>query len=638
MSDQTLMDEATARASGSDEFRHLWATLPLDSGTREGAPSLTIPVDRERPGASSHPAAAGPDGPEAPALVMLRMLGEGGMGVVHLARQTRLHREVAVKTAKGFAANPHAARALREEALITANLQHPNVIPIYAVEETPDGQPRIVMKSVEGTAWSDILDGSAPLPEDASADPLRWHLELLAQVANAIEYAHSRGILHRDLKPENVMIGRFGEVYVLDWGLAVSMREEDRGVLPMASDVTGIAGTPVYMAPEMTMGTGGRLGAYTDVYLLGAVLHEILTGLPPHAGGTVYEAMKRAYVSAPPTYPDTVPAELAQICSRALSREPHDRFGSAEELRAAIVAYLRHRTSIQLSDEASARLTRLEKLIHAVESAEDERLVRDLFAEARFGFEQALRDWADNESAKRGASRALHLMVTHEVRRRNLDAARSYLGMLESPPAELEASIAQLADELAAEQRAYRDLETRAREADRTLGASGRAVAAIVFGIGASGSILLIDWADVTGLAPLTSSGYVGWLVILAACTAFFIHIFRSTLMSNEVNRQIVYGTIAGIAAVAATRFTIYFSDLPVRTGFRIELIVYALGFAMLAVVSNYRIFVAAAVCALGAVLDAAVGTDRLHLVAACLFVAFGALAWAWATVAKPHR
>ena len=637
MSDRSS-DATTQRSSSSDEFRDVWATLPLDSETREAVPSLTIPVDHELCPEPSDPALAVTKDVELPSLVVLRVLGEGGMGVVHLARQATLHREVAVKTAKSAGVSTWAARALREEALITANLQHPNIIPIYAMEETEDGHPRIVMKRVEGTVWSDVLDGSAPLPEEAVADPLRWHIELLVRVATAIEYAHSRGILHRDLKPENVMLGRFGEMYVLDWGLAVSMREEDRGVLPMATDVKGIAGTPMYMAPEMTLGTGSALGVHTDVYLLGAVLHEVLTGEPPHVAQTVYEAMRRAYVSEAPTFGGDVPPELASICRRALAREASDRFGSAEELRAALVGYLRHRTSNQLSEQASHRLERLRALVGGEADGDDDRTVRDLFAEARFGYEQALREWPDNGVAKAGLAEAVRQVVMHEVRTKNLEAARSYLAMLESPSPDLQGAVTALADELAAQHRTLRELERRAREVDRTMGASGRALAAILFGVGASASLVLIDWADHAGVAALTHTAYLGWLVILALGTTLVVHAFRHVLLSNEVNRQVVYGTASVVAAVVATRFAIFFSDLPVRLGFRFELVVYGMGFAMLAVVSNYRVFTAAVMCLIGAVLDAALQTERLHVLAASLFMAFAALAWAWASAPTSPR
>src|SRR5689334_21645835 len=126
-----------------------------------------------------------------------------------------------------------------------------------------------------------MRDGNAARERYGADDLLEYNLSILVQLCSAVSLAHERGVLHRDLKPENVMIGRFGEVYLVDWGIAVSLTADLQGRLPLAAEQNEIAGTPCYMAPEM-LGALGKLSERTDVYLLGAILHENLSGEPPH--------------------------------------------------------------------------------------------------------------------------------------------------------------------------------------------------------------------------------------------------------------------------------------------------------------------------------------------------------------------
>ncbi len=206
-------------------------------------------------------------------------LGEGGMGVVHLATQATMGRHVAVKTLRAGAGDLDATLRILREAWITGALEHPNVVPVYDVGVDASGAPIIVMKRIAGSAWCDLIADTGEIAKRFSVgDPFEWNLRILASVCNAVHFAHSRGILHRDLKPENVMVGAFGEVYVLDWGIAVSMDDDPSGRLPLASQATEIAGTPCYMAPEMLLGDPTALSPRTDVYLLGAIFYEIFAG------------------------------------------------------------------------------------------------------------------------------------------------------------------------------------------------------------------------------------------------------------------------------------------------------------------------------------------------------------------------
>jgi len=168
-----------------------------------------------------------------------------------------------------------------------------------------------------------------------AADLLTWNLGILLHVLNALRFAHKLGILHRDLKPGNVMIGDFGEVYLLDWGIAVSLRDDGTGRFPLASAASTLAGTPAYLAPEMLGRAGGPpLSERTDVYLVGAVLHEIIAGHPPHRGNNSL-AVITSVLASRPELPASAPPELARICTRAMHAEPEQRFESADALRLA---------------------------------------------------------------------------------------------------------------------------------------------------------------------------------------------------------------------------------------------------------------------------------------------------------------
>jgi serine/threonine protein kinase len=203
-------------------------------------------------------------------------LGEGGMGIVHLGTQATLGRHVAVKTLRKGAGGDDAVLRILREAWVTGTLEHPNVVPVHDVGVDADGAPVIVMKRIEGRSWSALMHDPAEIARRFGAtDALEWNLRTLASVCNAVHFAHSRGILHRDLKPENVMIGEFGEVYVLDWGIAVSLKDDPSGRLPPVSQAKEIAGTPHYMAPEMLLGDPKLLSPRTDVYQLGAIFYEV---------------------------------------------------------------------------------------------------------------------------------------------------------------------------------------------------------------------------------------------------------------------------------------------------------------------------------------------------------------------------
>ncbi|MCA3016602.1 MAG: serine/threonine protein kinase, partial [Myxococcaceae bacterium] len=269
-------------------------------------------------------------------------IGTGGMGRVVAARQTVLDRPVATK----FLKTPDGdASALLREAIVTGRLEHPNIVPVHLLAVTQSGAPFFAMKRVDGSPWSEAL---------ARGQPLLEALEVLLKVCDAVSFAHARGVLHRDIKPDNVLVGSFGEVYLVDWGLAVALGPDE--VLPPAASAP-FAGTPAYMAPEMAAGLGAALCVQSDVYLLGATLYEVLTGRLPHRAETPAGVVTVAFKGQPPEFDKPVPPELASICTRAMAKAPADRFPTVAAFKEALASYLRHREAWVIYEQARQRLT-----------------------------------------------------------------------------------------------------------------------------------------------------------------------------------------------------------------------------------------------------------------------------------------
>ena len=416
------------------------------------------------------------------ALDMERTIGEGGMGIVRLATQRSLGRKVAVKTLREAVKSEAATLRLLREAWVTGTLEHPNIVPVYDLGLDEDGSPIIILKRIEGLEWSEVMRNAELARERyGTEDLLENNLRILIQVCNAVSLAHARGVLHRDLKPENVMIGSFGEVYLVDWGIAVSLVPDPLGRLPLAADQKEIAGTPCYMAPEM-LGALGTLSVRTDVYLLGAILHEILTGLPPHNGN--FRQILASVLLSTFVYDASVPPELAEIARRAMSRQPEERFASAEEVRLRLEWYLRHRGSLAISAEATRRLDDMETLLRS-EAPRDS--LRDplyhLFAECRFGFRQAIKESSDNETARHGLHRAIEIVVRFELSRGAADAAAGALAEIESPPADLVREVEVALRARVAEKKKFERLEQLDADLDPMTGRRTRVTVTALMGI-----------------------------------------------------------------------------------------------------------------------------------------------------------
>ena len=549
-------DAATTRPG--DELDTLLTGLGLDAKTILGrhhngtiAPTPELPESRDNVAiAALRPldlSAIAPD------FKLGRTLGEGGMGIVRLAQQVALARDVAIKSTKPGPASPQAALALLREAWVLGRLEHPNVVPIHTLGQDEAGAPAFVMKRVEGEAWCEFIAEPERLPLAARADPLRWHLGVLSQVCNAVAFAHSKGVLHRDLKPANVMIGPFGEVYVLDWGLAVSLNpDQDR--IPLAKDVKDIAGTLHYMAPEMVAAKGEQLDERTDVYLLGALLHEVLTGRPRHTGVTPMEVLAAAWHSRTVDYGADVPVELAAIANRATSFNPAHRFPDALAMQQAIADFLEHRSSLEVADAAELRLTELRRLLDAADP--DLEAVATTFSACRFGFQVALQSWPGNEAANQGLERALRLMIAFDLKTGNPGAARTLIASLPQPDPELLARVVALdiAQSEAGERAA--ELAKLQQELDLRIGSRTRSFVALLMGLifgGVPAVYAVREWQGTYEPAHVNNFVLAGsFLVACLISGAWAFETMTKTLFNRRFALSLLAIAVANVSLAGA--------------------------------------------------------------------------------------
>src|SRR5438270_9477159 len=259
-------------------------------------------------------------------------IGRGGQGVVYRARQKSLNRPVALKViGLGHWATEAHLKRFRREAESAASLEHPCIVPIYEVGER-GGSCYFSMKLVEGGQLDDVVRRE-PIS-------IRRAVELIAKVARTVHYAHEHNILHRDIKPGNILLDTKGEPYLTDFGLARLVETEST-----VTRTQEVMGTPSYMAPEQAAGETTKLGRATDVYGLGAVLYQVLTGHPPFAGGTSYETI-RLLLDAEPRPPrllnPKIARDLSTICLKCLEKDPKRRYSSALALAEDLEHWLKH--------------------------------------------------------------------------------------------------------------------------------------------------------------------------------------------------------------------------------------------------------------------------------------------------------
>ena len=389
----------------------------------------------------------------------LGILGEGGMGTVYRARQKSLERDVALKMVKQFtdqdlkrlkkSGRLESAQAQRREqfvseAVVTGALDHPNIVPIFDIATTEDGELFYSMRRVIGEPWSKAIKSNSEAE----------NLDVILRTSDAIAFAHSRGVVHRDLKPENIFLGDYGEVVVMDWGLAVVTENfsKEKNVAPSS----GFGGSPAYMAPEMGVYPNPRITEASDIYLLGAILFEIITGRPPHAvrkGASLTEISQMVRENR--IRKVSVTGELIDIAYKAMETLPEDRYSSVQEFQKAIRAYQSHTASLVVFDQAKQDLDDAKKDGNY-----------DLYQRSVYGMEEAVRLWDGNEKAKESLVDARLDYAKEAGRKENYELGLSLLSNEEPAHAD-----------------AIRKLETQQRQRDnrkRTVTWLTRSVAALL--------------------------------------------------------------------------------------------------------------------------------------------------------------
>jgi serine/threonine-protein kinase len=367
-----------------------------------------------------------------------------------------------------------------------------------------------------------------------------------------VEFAHSRGIIHRDIKPENVMVGSYGEVYLVDWGIAIAAHQERAD--------EGLIGTPSYMAPEMFLGE--PLDARTDVYLLAATLHEVLTGSVRHVGKEIMHVLQSALLSIPITYGEDVPEFLGSLCNAATARDPDARPQTARAFRDQLVEFTHRRSAMALSDAAASRLEALRAILDEIKDEappKDLALAYRLATEARFGFTQSLREHPTSERANAGLKSSILTLVDLELRQEHADTAEALLREVEDHSVAFLPRLKAVRERDAKRKREAKRLEAIDHDLDPSVEAIPRAQA--------MGLLMLmstaVSLAAFVSTSELTAAHILVYGVTFTTLTLIGVAAFRRQLFRNAYNRRLTLLLLACSLCIVTQRIVGFFLDAP---------------------------------------------------------------------------
>lgn len=467
-----------------------------------------------------------------------KTLARGGMAVVHLGEQRKLGRSVAVKTVQSD--DPADFERLLREAKITSRLEHPNIVPVHDIFVDEDGTPQVVLKLIEGDTWAKLMRDEAVVRDRFGAeDLLTWNLDVIIAVCRALSFAHSRGVIHRDVKPANVMVGAFGEVYLLDWGIAHEMDYASTGVGRLVSDT--LAGTAAYMAPEQLEGDVALVGPWTDVYLLGATLFHALVGLAPHAGKSHEERCVDVVRRLPaPRLPDEVPVELRRLIERAMAFDRADRVPDVETFRRALVEYAHHRSANRLAQRGNDEREIAER---AVRDRDEEAALRSLLA-AEVSYRAAIDEWPGCESAIEGSLRVATMRIEHALRVGEPHLAQR---LARASPRVSGALRARVEEAVATADADAERLHRIATDVDLGIGHRARGVLGVVFG-----AVFLCLWTW-TALEPPATVWPMVWTTVgFWSISTLGVLVGAKAMLATRRNRTVLVVLTVSLAALVA--------------------------------------------------------------------------------------
>jgi len=530
------------------------------------------------------------------------LIGEGGIGAVHEAVQVAIRRRVAVKIPKA-AGGERARTALLSEAWAAGLLDHPNVVRVHALGLDHSGRPMVVMQHIEGSPWHALIaDPNHPMWTVHLAEAVTEkaksgadgkvsraarrpdNIRVLMQVASAVQHAHNNAILHRDLKSANIMLGELGKIAIIDWGTAVSLVEAPESRLQYVGDITGVTGTPAYMAPEMADGDGRSVSRQTDVYLLGGILYEILTGRPVHDVDDPREALRQSSRGHIPKFPEDAPPALVRMCRKALDPDPSKRQRTAAEFRAELMQYMRQRKAREYLAEAQEATRQLQGLVESASEEPDSAEVHHVhqaYMEAELGYQQALTANVDRAAIDEGIEACRLLMARFSVHVGDLDQATQLLGRMQAPPERL---LARLTSKRAADTALERALLVAEKaEEDVRHGRRGQFVTGLVWGLVVA--LLQVGLGLVELLGSLTL-GHQDYATVWVGATAVLLMVVvtRADRLRGH-NRQLLLGLAIAVGGLSASWFIADAMSLSVEAVLAVQCLGLALVTAVLGAV-----------------------------------------------------
>ncbi len=601
-SSETIQLAEPERALGSAETARLAGNpsstlMPGEPGAEDMQAVFDAVQQLARPGAAE-------------AFEIGKTLGEGGMGFVRSARQKSAGRTVAIKTLQNDGAGTAKELRLLREAWLTASLEHPNIVPVYDVVLDAERGPLIVLKKVEGVTWSDVIR-QPELARDrfAAADLLEFNVETLMQVCRALEFAHSKNILHRDIKPANVMIGSFGEVYLLDWGIAVATVADPEGRIPTLGSDGRIVGTPSFMAPDMLIAGGRSVTTRTDVYLLGATLYTAVMGRPPHAYDDPKQLVESIWKSTPPIDED-VPEPLAAIIRKAMNADASLRYESPEAMRQALALFLKNRETLRLLDEARSRLDDLEALIATGDASREQLYQR--FGACRFALQESLRRWPENEDAKETLARLVDTMVSQLLVLGDPSAAAVILAEHGGVRPALEARV----EEALREERARREeLERLEADLDPTIGRRVRRIAMVAMGVVWTFAPLTANVVDPRQMPRVFNLASPVVLLVLGLGVWWRT---REALNKTAINRRFIVAMLVGFCAHMINVLVVNLAGLPLRSELPVGMVTFGTIVAVLAYTAERRFWPLVPVYWIGALVGAVYRLESAYVLSVC--------------------